>query len=258
MHGTGDTERLPVPHSPNGHGSPSGRPRFAASANPTTGPRHQLVPTPDAASISAARHRSRLRETLKWLLSIGILVILAPPLLAVSLLGAIYWQARTDQMRPVDAIVVLGAAQYDGRPSPVLQARLDHALALYKAGYAPLIVVTGGREPGDRFTEAETGREYLAGHGVPVGAILLENTGRDSWQSMQGMAALLRPRHLTRVLLVSDGFHLFRLKKMAHDLGLTAYASADRNSPIRPNSRTELTYAVREAGALAAYMWETK
>jgi len=245
MHQAGDTERIPSQLPRNGHGLSPDR----------TWPQPDAPPT-DAGTTS--RHRQWHTELLKWMISIGVLVVLAPPLLGLSLLGAIYWQARSDQTRPVDAIVVLGAAQYNGRPSPVLQARLDRALAVYKAGDAPYVIVTGGREPGDRFTEAETGRTYLMDHGVPSRAILMENNGRTSWQSMQAVATIVKAHHLHHILLVSDGFHLFRLKKMAHDLGLTAYASADKDSPIRPNSGLELSYAVRDAGALVAYMWHTR
>ncbi len=103
------------------------------------------------------------------------------------------WRAaRRDDARPSDAIVVLGAAQYDGRPSPVLAARLDHALELYEEGVAPMIVVTGGRQDGDRFTEATAAATYLHEHGVPDDAILRETTGRSSWESLSAAARFLK------------------------------------------------------------------
>lgn len=186
-------------------------------------------------------------------MAILVLAVLAPPVLGTALIGSIYWQARTDETRPVDAIVVLGAAQYNGRPTSVLRARLDHVLTVYDEGYAPFVVVTGGKQQGDVTTEAEASRDYLIEHGVPATSILMENEGRDTWQSLQGVASLLKERELSRVLLVSDGFHLMRAKMMARDLGLTAFASAAADSPIRPGSSREFGYVAREAVAILAY-----
>ena len=187
-----------------------------------------------------------------------LFAVVAALVVWVGLIVAIYWQARTDQTRPVDAIVVLGTAQFNGRPGPVLRARLERALEVYEAGYAPLIVVTGGRAPGDRFTEAEAARDYLIERGVPPAAILLENEGRDSWQSMRGVAALLAERGRGRVLLVSDGFHLFRVKLMARDLGLTAFAAPAPGSPIRPGGAGEFSYVLREAAGVVVHVWRTR
>ncbi len=163
------------------------------------------------------------------------------PLAVVALVFAYFlfnlydvWNTgNQDQARPVDAIVVLGAAQYDGRPSPVLAARLDHVVELWNKGYAPYVVVTGGKQPADRFTEAEASTRYLVARGVPATAILSEDQGRTSWQSMQGVARLLTARSLTRVLLVSDPYHIRRLKGMAGELGLKGYGSPTRTSPIK-------------------------
>lgn len=184
--------------------------------------------------------------------------MLAGVLVGVGLVLAIYRQARTDQTRPVDAIVVLGTAQFNGQPGPVLRARLDRALEVYEAGYAARIVATGGRAPGDAFTEAEAARDYLIEAGVPPAAILMENEGRDTWQSMRGVAALLADHELSRVLLVSDGFHLLRSKLMARDLGLIALATPTATSPIRPGGPGEFSYAVREAAAITVYLWQTR
>jgi uncharacterized SAM-binding protein YcdF (DUF218 family) len=138
-----------------------------------------------------------------------------------------------DQTRPVDAIVVLGAAQYDGRPSPQLRARLDHVVELWKLGVAPLVVVTGGNQPGDRFTEASASAAYLSQHGVASAAILQENRSHSSWESLAGVARLLNERDASRVLLVSDPFHSLRIRLVAQELGLTAYVSPTRTSPVR-------------------------
>jgi uncharacterized SAM-binding protein YcdF (DUF218 family) len=199
-----------------------------------------------------------VRETAKWLAALLVFVLLAAPLLTGSLVAAVYWQARTDETQPVEAIVVLGAAQYNGRPSPVLRARLDRVLELWEAGVAPLIVVTGGRLTGDVFTEAESSRDYLVEHGVPETAILLENEAHDSWESMQGVARLLANRRITTVLLVSDGFHLLRVKLMARELGLTAYVTAAGDSPIRRWSASEFGYVVREVGGIAVFLWSQR
>jgi uncharacterized SAM-binding protein YcdF (DUF218 family) len=143
------------------------------------------------------------------------------------------WRAaRADHARPSDAIVVLGAAQYDGVPSDVLAARLDHALLLYEEGIAPAIVVTGGRQEGDRFTEATAAATYLHNRGVPDDAILRETTGRSSWESLAASARFLEDRGMTRVVLVSDPYHAKRIDAIADEVGLDAVTSPTRTSPI--------------------------
>lgn len=141
--------------------------------------------------------------------------------------------ARRDNARPSDAILVLGAAQYNGRPSQVLQARLDHAVLLWKRDLAPFVVVTGGRIEGDPYTEAGVAAMYLHQRGVPDSAILRETQGRSSWESMAASARFLKERGLTRVILVSDPFHSARIDAIAEELGLDAVTSPTRTSPIR-------------------------
>ncbi|HNJ97274.1 MAG TPA: YdcF family protein [Ilumatobacteraceae bacterium] len=145
------------------------------------------------------------------------------------------WQVwrvgESDQARPVDAIIVLGAAQYDGRPAPVLEARLNHVVELYQQGYAPLVVTTGGNQPGDRFTEAEASANYLIDHGVPKGAIV-EVVGDTSYDELRAARDVLHGRGLDRVLLVSDPYHMLRVRLVAEELGLTAYVSPTRTSPV--------------------------
>jgi uncharacterized SAM-binding protein YcdF (DUF218 family) len=178
----------------------------------------------------------RLLPGARWLRRtvLGVLVVVA--------IGALYyfvtlfqvWRTgESDQARHVDAIVVLGAAQYNGTPSPLLASRLDHAFALYQQGLAPLVVVTGGKLPADRFTEADSEAKYLMERGVPEAAILREESGRTSWDSLGGVASMLRERGLRRVLLVSDPFHSMRIRGMAGELDLDAYVSPTRTSPIR-------------------------
>src|SRR5262249_8171073 len=145
----------------------------------------------------------------------------------------VWHTGRADEARPVDAIVVLGAAQYDGRPSPQLAARLDHALTLYHAGYAPKVFVTGGKQPLDRFTEAGSQARYLEARGVPAAAILQEDHGRTTWESLSAVAATLKAQNLHSVLLVSDPYHAARIKGMAAELGLRSYVSSTRTSPVK-------------------------
>jgi uncharacterized SAM-binding protein YcdF (DUF218 family) len=179
----------------------------------------------------------------------------------VCLLAIMLW-SRRGVAGPADAIVVLGAAQYGGRPSPVLRSRLDHALGLWKASQAPVVVLTGGRGPGDLISEAAAGRRYLVRRGVPNSAILLESNGRTSLASVRSAAALLHGDSLMarraamagasdrpRVLLVSDPFHMLRLAVLARLHGLTPLPSPTRTSPISAN-RSVLEYMVRESIAL--------
>ncbi len=169
------------------------------------------------------------------------------------LLLVVAWGAR-DARGPGDVIVVLGAAHYAGRPSPVLQARLDQGVALWRAGRAPRLLVTGGRRDGDALSEAEAGARYLRRRGVPTSAILLEVQGRTTLESMQGAATLLHAAvgpH-PRVLLVSDPFHMLRLELVARLLGMRPLATPTRTSPISARPRVQLEYLVRETGALPA------
>ena len=253
-----DTDRVAVPQTPPVVAPAAGDPRFPATPDAPSGSSPTTFSESAAPSVPTHRRRRRTRQPFRWLIGVALVAVLAPPLLGISLVTAIYWQARTDQTRPVDAIVVLGTAQFNGRPGPVLRARLDRGLEVYQAGHAPLIVVTGGRQPGDQFTEAEAAQAYLIERGVPPDAILVEDRSHDSWQSMRGVAALLGQRGLNRVLLVSDGFHLFRLKKMAHDVGLIAYASAATDSPIRRGGPAEFGYVLREAAGVAVHVWRTR
>ena len=127
---------------------------------------------------------------------------------------------------------MLGAAQYDGRPAPVLASRLDHVLELYKAGYADTIVVTGGKQPLDRFTEAAASAKYLEARGVPASAILEAPTGRNSYDSISAAAQLLKQRGKQTVLMVSDPYHSMRISGIAEEVGLQPYTSPTRTSPI--------------------------
>jgi uncharacterized SAM-binding protein YcdF (DUF218 family) len=155
--------------------------------------------------------------------------------------------SQQDERRRVDAVVILGAAQYNGRPSPVLRARLDHGLDLWRAGLAPRIIVTGGvGRRGDRFSEAAVGRAYLLDQGVPAAAIVEESRGRSTEASMTAVADWLRHHRLATVLLVSDPFHMARLRLEARRTGLEAYTSPTTTSPISDNPNLEVGYLFRE------------
>ncbi|MFZ4585810.1 MAG: YdcF family protein [Acidimicrobiia bacterium] len=146
----------------------------------------------------------------------------------------VWWRANNDDSPTrADALLVLGAAQYDGRPSPVFAARLDHALELYRAGVAKQIYVTGGGQPGDRFTEATAGANYLIERGVPDSAIVRETTSRDSYESLAASARILSERGQQKVVMVTDPFHAARVDAIAHELGLEASTSPTRTSPIK-------------------------
>jgi uncharacterized SAM-binding protein YcdF (DUF218 family) len=174
-----------------------------------------------------------VRRVLKISRRVAI-VLVAVGLAYLSVVFVQVWlAARRDDARPSDAIIVLGAAEFDGRPSKILAARLDHAIDLYRRGIAPVVVVTGGRQPGDRFTEASVGASYLHDHQVPERAILRETTGRSSWESLAAAARFLKQRHLTRVVLVSDPYQSARVEDVAHDVGLQATTSPTRTSPIK-------------------------
>jgi uncharacterized SAM-binding protein YcdF (DUF218 family) len=207
---------------------------------------------PGAAPVSteAAVKRRGIR---RWLIPVVSVVAIVIFLIPFVVFAAIYRQARLNEAREVDAIVVLGAAQFNGVPSQVFQARLDTAYDLYQQGYAPLIVVTGGRMAGDQFTEAESGRKYLIDRGVPADAILMENVSHNTSASFDGVERLLKPRGVESLLLVSDGFHLYRSKMLARDAGFEAYGYVAKSSPIQHGSATELRYMVRETFGVLAW-----
>jgi uncharacterized SAM-binding protein YcdF (DUF218 family) len=172
--------------------------------------------------------------TLNWRIGrrIGLVVLLAAVLYYVVTFVQVWWAARHDDTRGSEAIVVLGAAQFNGRPSSVFRARLDHAADLYRQRVAPTIVVTGGKQAGDQFTEATSGANYLHGKGVPDAAILRETTSQTSWESLSAAARVLQDRGENRVVLVSDPFHSLRIRSIAGELGLDAVTSPTRSSPI--------------------------
>jgi uncharacterized SAM-binding protein YcdF (DUF218 family) len=185
---------------------------------------------------------------------IGLLGILGGAIVTAYAVARIWQQGEVDEARPAGAIVVLGAAQYDGRPSQVFSARLDHATALYARGLAPYFVVTGGNRPGDRTTEAAVARAYAIARGIPADRILVEDQARTTLESMRGVARILRREGIDDAVFVSDPTHMLRVLRMAADEGIRAYGSPTRTSPIEADLRSKLGATVHELGALAAYL----
>ncbi|MGH7699962.1 MAG: YdcF family protein [Gemmatimonadales bacterium] len=159
---------------------------------------------------------------------------------------AVAVNANRDQVASADAIAVLGAAQYNGRPSPVFRARLDHAAALYARGYAPVVLVTGGVGRGDTLSEAEVGERYLRARNLPAEAVTALPPATSTYRSLRAVAQWFRGRTSRRVLFVSDGFHMLRLRIVAPRLGLVPLTSAAPGSPIHASARRNLTYTLAE------------
>jgi uncharacterized SAM-binding protein YcdF (DUF218 family) len=147
---------------------------------------------------------------------------------------------------PAEAIAVLGAAQYNGRPSPVFRARLDKAAELYRASTAPVVLVTGGIGNRDTVSEAEVGRRYLAQHGIPAQAVIALPPAATTVASITQLGAWYRDRPGKRVVLVSDGFHLLRLRILAGRQGLVVFTSPARTSPISASLKTNAAYVAAE------------
>ena len=162
-------------------------------------------------------------------------------------------QGDRDERRPADAIVVLGAAQFNGVPSAVFAARLEHAVGLFKDGLAPWFIVTGGKQPGDRTTEAATARAYAEAHGVPADRILMEDHGRNTIESLQAVEALMRTHDLHSAVFVSDRTHMLRVLRMATDLGILAAGSPTTTSPTDLDVGRRGRAILHELAGLVAY-----
>jgi uncharacterized SAM-binding protein YcdF (DUF218 family) len=185
--------------------------------------------------------RVRFRDRILAGLLLGVVVAWG-----VSAAAVLIWGSR-DKARDADAIVVLGAAQYVGRPSPVLRARLDHALDLWQRGLAPRLIFTGGTGAGDTTSEAAVSRNYALRHGVPDTVILMENEGRTTRESFAAVAAIMRARQMHTAILVSDPFHMLRLRVLSSQYGVDAYTSPTKTSPISANKGQALGYVLSES-----------
>ena len=208
-----------------------------------------------AAAAAAAKAKQAV-TLIRRILTVAVVTAFA--LWLLSAIAVLVWSSR-DEARPAQAIVVLGAAQYAGKPSPVLRARLDHALELWNRHLASLLILTGGTGSGDTTSEAAVGRTYARKHGVPDSAILVETEGRTTSESMRAVAGMLEVRGLQSALLVSDPFHMLRLRILARRFGFTPYTSPTQTSPISPNREERWKYIFSESiKAPLAFFFERK
>jgi uncharacterized SAM-binding protein YcdF (DUF218 family) len=196
-----------------------------------------------------------IARVFKWGTLLGIAALVAVCVYGVYLYQQIREAAVRDEAHPADAIVVLGAAQYNGRPSPVLKARLDHAYELFKDGYAQAIITTGSYGPDPNFSEAQVGTKYLVQRGIDVTKIVTEQGSGTTYDSIRAASNLIHQKGWGSALVVSDGFHLFRVKKMLVDNGIIAYTSPAPNSPIEIEASRRFWYSVREVVLFSAYRW---
>jgi uncharacterized SAM-binding protein YcdF (DUF218 family) len=179
--------------------------------------------------------------------------VLAFFLLVVSTAVAIWWTARQDSRPASDAIVVLGSAQYNGVPSSIFEARLEHAIKLFEEGVAPVIVTVGGKAAGDQFTEAEAGRDYLANAGIPAESLLAVPVGVDTLESIRAVATTFDEQGWSTAVLVSDPWHALRAERMAEDAGIEAESSPTRQGPAVQTRSTQFRYILRETAAYLLY-----
>ena len=186
-------------------------------------------------SKSASDQAKTRRPILRWML-VGIAIFVVATLMWFRwIYGQIMWYASQDMAAPSDAIAVFGAAEYDGHPSPVFRARLDHAESLYSRGIAPLIVTLGG-DGGDQYSEGAVGHDYLVGAGVPDSDIIAETESTSTDQSVRRLAVIARTNELRRIVVVSDATHLFRIHAICAANGLNVLTSPRPRVPIEGNS----------------------
>jgi vancomycin permeability regulator SanA len=201
---------------------------------------------------TASQQRRRSRVPLRWLLPVVALLSVGVGYGAVLL--DVYRVAQLDASGPADAAVVLGAAQWNGAPSPVFRARLDHAAALWRDGRVRWILVTGGTAAGDELSEATVGRAYLRGRGIPADVVLSVPVGSSTLASLQAAAGRLRALQADDALLVSDPYHMKRSLRMARDTGIAAQPSPVRDGPFANAPLAVLRQSAREAAGFLIYL----
>jgi uncharacterized SAM-binding protein YcdF (DUF218 family) len=194
-----------------------------------------------------------IRRILKYGLWIVLGIVAVCLLYGWSLYRDIRRLAGQDSAHAADAIVILGAAQYNGRPSPVLKARLDHALDLYRRGYAPAIITTGSYGLDPNYSEAQVGTEYLVQQGVNANRIITEQGSVTTRDSIRASVVLMQSQGWNQALVVSDGFHMYRLKKMFEDAGIVVYTSPAPESPIESEPTQRYWHSLREVLLVCAY-----
>ncbi|MEX5707932.1 MULTISPECIES: YdcF family protein [Parafrankia] len=199
----------------------------------------RLVPRPPSASWFRV-------PWWRWAARIVAIIVGIVLLGSVMTFGQVWWVGRGDDRRASDALIVLGASQYDGRPSAILAARLDHALELYRSGVAPRVITVGGNQPGDRFTEAEAAGSYLRDHGVPSSAVLVVPQGVDTLSSLTAVAGLMDSRQWRSAVVVTDRWHSLRSRAIADDLGVDAVTSPATAGPANRGFGTQMRYILRE------------
>lgn len=189
-------------------------------------------------------------KTLRWIIAAVVALAVYPAWLGYQ----VWHQSHQDQVHRADAIVVLGAAQYDGDPSPVFRARLKHAAYLYNEELSGTVIVTGGKQAGDRFTEAEAGRNYLIARDIPPEAILSEEEGATTFESLEAVREIAKSADIDSVLLVSDPLHNERIKRIAHNLGFEGvWTSAANYEELYRSRATKARELVREVASLLVY-----
>jgi len=193
------------------------------------------------------------RRILKWATLLAVLVLVSISLYWVYVYNQVRYLAAHDDSHSAEAIVVLGAAQYNGRPSKVLRARLDHAYDLYQRGFSKHIITTGSYGPDPNFSEAQVATLYLTEKGVDPVDIMTEQSSLTTHDSVRTASLLIKSRAWKTVLVVSDGFHLYRVRKMFEDEGLIAYTSPAPASPIEVSASQRFWYSLREVFLFSAY-----
>jgi uncharacterized SAM-binding protein YcdF (DUF218 family) len=182
-----------------------------------------------------------------WTLFVGLLCAAVLVWLALTCVGIVR-EASRKEIRPADAIVVFGAAEYSGRPSPVYRARLDHAFELFRRGLAPVVITTGGAAADPSYSEGGVGHDYLMRRGIPESNLIAETRGSDTAQSAQRIAVIMRTNHMHSCVAVSDAYHVFRIRKLLEHEGMQVYVSPRPDS--RPHSPWQRVEAVlREAAS---------
>jgi uncharacterized SAM-binding protein YcdF (DUF218 family) len=201
-------------------------------------------------AVGGGRRRPRLSVLIARLIALVVLVAL---LFVTTVSVRIWWTARSDDRRPSDAILVLGASQLDGTPSSIFRARLNHAQALYEQGVASRIVTTGGKQPDDRFTEGEAGRDWLIDEGVPADAVVAVGEGRDTVTSLEAAEVVFEEQGWQTAVIVTDPWHSFRSRAIARDVGIDAVTSPTRSGPAVQTREVQVRYIARETFAYIYY-----
>ncbi|QBI53341.1 YdcF family protein [Streptomonospora litoralis] len=198
----------------------------------------------------APRPVRRRRFRLRWIVTFVLLAVLAAP---PATWAWVWYTARADERPASDAILVLGASQYNGRPSPIFEARLAHAETLYREGVAPVLITVGGNQPGDNYTEGGSGRDWLVEQGVPADDVIAIKQGSDTLQSVEAVSGVYERRGWSSVVIVTDPWHSLRSREMAEDHGMEAATSPSRSGPAVIKRETQLWYITRETASLWYY-----